>query len=151
MVLRPSVLSFAIIAFGLAPASVSSSSDQRIRQYKTKSATLSTPSTVFNPTNITSIANTWTTVSRSTASQSSTASATVTTTNYIKRLEPTISSTLLGDLIDEVKAQPPKMYSFPLGSRPNDTVICAILNGSSFPQFNADPLLSPCTILRPFA
>lgn len=86
----------------------------------------------------------WTTASETTASHSSAASASATTTKYIIRLQPAISATQLEDIIDNVKAHASNMYSIPLGSRPNDTVICAKLNGSSYVQFNNNQLVSSC-------
>lgn len=86
----------------------------------------------------------WTTASESTASHSSAASASATTTKYIIRLQPAISATQLEDIVNNVKAHASNMYSIPLGSRPNDTVICAKLNGSSYVQFNDNKLVSSC-------
>lgn len=97
------------------------------------------------------------TVSRSTLPRSSTASsasATATSTNYIIQLKPAISAIQLEDITNDVKALTTSTYTISLGSRPNDTVICAKLNPSSFAQFNADsrvsshPLLSLQLIFR---
>ena len=85
----------------------------------------------------------------STKSYSSTASASATTINYIIRLRSDVSTSQLENIMDDVKGQAPNMYSIALGSRPNDTVICAKLNGSSLAQFNNDPLVSSSPISCP--
>ena len=109
----------------------------------------SSPHTVASTKSPTNQLSSQTTAYRSTASHSSLASATAATTNYIIRLQPTISATELEDMVDDVKAHASNMYSISLGSRPNDTVICAKLNGSSSALFNKDPLVSSCIRLRP--
>lgn len=98
-----------------------------------------------------SIQSTLNTASRSNLSRSSTAStasATATSTNYIIQLKPAISATQLEDIINDVKAQMTSTYTISLGSRPNDTVICAKLSPSSFAQFNADSRVSTHRLLH---
>ena len=111
-----------------------SASSTQIRS-STKSSTLSTQ---FSP----SQTSTRNSSSRSTVSQSSSASASATSTAYIIRLVTEISATQLGVITDDVKRRDPSMYSISLGSRPNDTVICSRLNGSSFKDFSANSLVS---------
>lgn len=79
---------------------------------------------------------------KSAASHSSSASASAAPTSYIIRLQPAISATQLEDMIDDVKTHASNMYSILLGSRPNDTVICAKLNDSSYAQLNDISLIS---------
>lgn len=107
----------------------------------TKSFTVSTRSPSYH-------SSTRPTASRSTASHSTAASASATSTKYIIVLEPAISTTQLEGVINGVKAHAPNMYNVSVGSRPNDTVICAKLNSSSFNQFSNDPLVSSRTLLR---
>ena len=107
----------------------------------TKLSTVSTRSPSYH-------SSTRTTASRSTASHSSVASPSATSTKYIIVLKPAISTTQLEGVVNDVKAHAPSMYNVSVGSRPNDTVICAKLNGSSFAQFSDDPLVSSRTILR---
>lgn len=107
-------------------------------------STLSRSSTA-STTSATATSTTLNTALRSTlprSSTASTASATATSTNYIICLEPDISASQLEDITNDVKAHTTSTYSISLGSRPNDTVICAKLNPSSSAQFNADSRVS---------
>ena len=91
------------------------------------------------------------TASRSTllhSSTASTASATATSTKYIIQLKPAISTSQLEDITNDVKAHTTGTYTISLGSRPNDTVICAKLSPSSFAQFNADSRVSSHPVLH---
>lgn len=126
--------------------SAGSSTFKSITQTKS-SAWHSSPETVASTR---SKQRTLKTASRSTLSRSSTAStasATATSTSYIIQLKPAISATQLEDITNDVKAHTTSTYTISLGSRPNDTVICAKLNPSSFAQFNADSRVSSHRLL----
>ena len=123
-------------------SSAGSSSSARSPSSARSSFSQSTSHTVAYTESSARHSKSWTTASRSTAIHSNSASASATATRYIIRLQPAISATQLEGMIDDVKAHASNMYSIPLGSRPNDTVICAQLNSSSFAQFEDDPLVS---------
>ena len=122
---------------------------------QTKSSITQTKTSVWHSNSETtastrSIQSTLNTASRSTlphSSTASTASATATSTNYIIQLKPAMSATQLEDITNDVKAHTMSTYTIALGSRPNDTVICAKLNPSSFAQFNTDPRVSSHPLL----
>ena len=126
--------------------SAGTSTFKSVTQTKTSAWHSSTETTASTGSN----QSTLNTAFRSTLSRSSTAStasATATSTDYIIRLEPAISATQLDDITNDVNAHTTNAYSISLGSRLNDTVICARLNPSSFAQINADSRVSSHPLL----